>query len=77
MDDFACIKEEREISPTIRIRKKQIYLANVCQLYLKVTWLSEIPNWDGTGITGWAYHGTRQNGSSITYPHQPKPPEIA
>ena len=52
-------------------------MANACRLYLRVTWQSELVTWDGNCIAGWAYRGSRQNGSDLTYPYQPKPPDEA
>ena len=77
MDDFARVAKDRLNNPITRIKMNQIYMANACRLYLKVTWMSELLSWDGACIAGWAYNGTQQNGSATKYAYQPKPPAEA
>ena len=66
----------RKGTPT-HINPIEIYLANACRLYLKVTWLSDICTTGGDRIASWAFYGTRQNDTGLAYPHQEKPPELA
>ena len=59
------------------IAMTDIYQANACRLYLKVTWVSNISASGGNRIAPWAYTGSGQRQTSLMYPHQEKPSESA
>ena len=76
MDILVKMARERQGTPTA-IPLAQIYQANACRLYLRVTWVSDISAFRGDRIALWAFFGTSRNATDLIYPHQEKPPEAA
>ena len=76
MDAFVNTMVTRKGTPSF-LTMTQLYQANACRLYLKVTWVSDISNYRGNRIAPWAFLGTARNRTELVYPHQERPPESA
>ena len=56
------------------LHKTTIWYVNACRLYLRVTMLNEICTPCGKFIEEWALEGTRNEATTLIYPHQDNPP---
>ena len=76
MDAFVNTMVTRKGTPSF-LTMTQLYQANACRLYLKVTWVSDISTYRGSRIAPWDFLGTSRNKADLVYPHQERPPESA
>ena len=74
----ALIDTQKKVAGTSAFVPNQcIVFANTCQLWLRVTTLSDIVVDNGKYITQWAMCGDSQNNVEDWFPYQPKPPPQA
>ena len=69
MDDM-MEERKRRSGQTGTFQKYDLWMANACRLYLKISMLSDI-------IQPWVFSGDRQLDTTIKHPYQPRPPEKA
>ena len=58
-------KRRRRTGNTGTFLKYDLFVANACRLFLKITMLSDILNEEGTAIQEWVFTGTQQLDTTI------------